>query len=938
MQEGRIVVPNAFPTVEPTKYRLAIVGEAPGKDEEQAGRPFVGMSGRKLDMLLSSVNISKSCCFVGNVMQRRPPTKKNQQLSPLDKWTRSDQGDLEAERMPALTEGLFALRSDLSRFKPHLVLLLGKTALWAAGKSGLDDWRGSLFLSDYQSGGGTPLKCLATYHPAAVLRQYNLNSLIQFDFRRAAKECLHPDLILPIRNLATHLSYEETIQKLDLTWNEKKPISCDIEGGVGSLSCLSIASSPFESYIIPFATLQGDHYWSLDHEVEIWRRVACIMADPQIKKVWQNGLYDRFVLQYSYGIVVKGNADDTMLKHWEQYCEMEKSLGFQASIYTEQPFYKFGRKATDQQEFFKYCCTDSAITYEINSKLTPCLSPAQQSHYNFNLETLNPLLYMELRGIRYDDALAKERLRDMQIHVYREQAALDQEARRLRAIEGLCEDKDLITQIQEALCYKKDPERPKKGNEAIYNELINDLATTVDANGLSLELRGKIAVACDATMNIKSHKKFQHFLYTTCGLPTQWKKDPATKEMRPTTDYEALLKLTKNHSHPVLSRALELSRLRTREQMLSLVSINNRVHCSYNLVGSETGRVTTSKSSIPLGDSRVGMNMQTVPDDWDMSDPDHPLTQGMRDLMVADEDCYLAKCDLKGADGWTVGAYMAMLGDPTMLDDLKFGLKPAQIVAYILKHGATNIQLYAKDRNKLKELVSEIKKDDWEYFVSKQGIWGTCYTMGPRKLAERVFIESDGKVNLSERQAKDFQAAIFIRYSVKLWQSWMQRFLDGQTYPAKLSASNGFTRRFFGRSNEILGEALAHLPQVYTTAATLMALHRLWLDPENRTTDYEECPIKVVRVAFLNAARSGFESLAELANNYKCFLKVEPMHFVHDELVEQWRRALTAWAIDKTKQWFNNPMQIAGQTITIPFDGAYGTAWSMDEHHKIGSI
>jgi len=116
--------------------------------------------------------------------------------------------------------------------------------------------------------------------------------------------------------------------------------------------------------------------------------------------------------------------------------------------------------------------------------------------------------------------------------------------------------------------------------------------------------------------------------------------------------------------------------------------------------------------------------MQTVPDDWDLEDEEHPLTQGMRDLMLADEGCYLAKCDLKGADGWTVGAYMAMLGDPTMLDDLKFGLKPAQVVAYILKHGAGPIR--GKSREELKEMCKEIKKDDWEYFVSKQGIWGTC--------------------------------------------------------------------------------------------------------------------------------------------------------------------------------------------------------------------
>lgn len=368
------------------------------------------------------------------------------------------------------------------------------------------------------------------------------------------------------------------------------------------------------------------------------------------------------------------------------------------------------------------------------------------------------------------------------------------------------------------------------------------------------------------------------------------------------------MNLTKEEVKGALKHALELSRLRTRAQMLAIVPYHGRMHCSLNLVGSETGRVSSSKSALHTVEGRVGANMQTIPDDWDLEDENNPLTQGMRDLMLADEGCYLAKCDLKGADGWTVGSYMAMLGDPTMLDDLRFGIKPAQVVAYILKHGAG--PTLGKNRNEIKELCKEIKKDDWEYFVSKQGIWGTCYTMGPRKLAERVFIESEGKVNLSEKEAKEFQACIQVRYRVTLWHRWMQRQLENQTYPAKLTASNGFTRKFYGRKTEVLGEALAHLPQVYTTYATNRAAYNLWSDPENRIR------------------------LSDTA----CRLRVEPMHQVHDELLVQFRIEDTAWALGKIKQWFNNPIQIANQTLVIPFDGAYGTKWSMDEGAKVGEI
>src|SRR5207247_6056825 len=137
-------------------------------------------------------------------------------------------------------------------------------------------------------------------------------------------------------------------------------------------------------------------------------------------------------------------------------------------------------------------------------------------------------------------------------------------------------------------------------------------------------------------------------------------------------------------------------------------------------------------------------------------------------------------------------------------------------------------------------------------------------------------------VNLSEREAKDFQAAIFIRYKVRLWHVWMQRHLDGQAYPARLAASNGFTRRFFGRPREILGEALAHLPQVFTTYTILKGLHNLWNDSENRHVE-----------------------------DGKCKLRVEPLHTVHDENVVQFRQKDLAWAKIKLKEWFTVPVVIA---------------------------
>jgi hypothetical protein len=329
---------------------------------------------------------------------------------------------------------------------------------------------------------------------------------------------------------------------------------------------------------------------------------------------------------------------------------------------------------------------------------------------------------------------------------------------------------------------------------------------------------------------------------------------------------------------------------------------DGRVRVGYNEVGSETGRVTCYTS--PTGS---GYNMQTLPDENELKPDGHHLKEGMRDLVVADAGCFLGKCDLKGADGWTVGANLAALGDTTMLDDLRFGLKPASVLCFGRRHGVNSI--LGKSRGELLELCKEVKKSDWDYFAYKQCIWGFCYLMGVRKAAQHVFNVSEGTVSVPE---KDMQAAkdmLFRRYNIQLWHKAVERRLSNQPYPPRLTSPSGHTRKFFGRRSEILGEALANEPQEVTTYATNMAVYRCWTDPENRRSKGEFPP-----------------------------LRVEPIHQVHDEFLVQFREEDTEWAKTKIAQWFDNEITIAGVKLKIPYDGAYGTDWSMNEKAKKGTL
>ena len=134
--------------------RLAIVGEAPGKQEVEEGRPFVGNAGKLLDKLLEEAGIDRSKVYVTNVVKVRP-TKVS--------------GGRTTNRPPRageIREGIEVLREELGLVKPRTLILLGSTPAKALINKSftLKPERGKPFDSDL----GLP--ALATYHPAYLLR------------------------------------------------------------------------------------------------------------------------------------------------------------------------------------------------------------------------------------------------------------------------------------------------------------------------------------------------------------------------------------------------------------------------------------------------------------------------------------------------------------------------------------------------------------------------------------------------------------------------------------------------------------------------------------------------------------------------------------------------------------------------------------------------
>jgi DNA polymerase len=134
-----------------TKARLMLIGEAPGRDEDLQGKPFVGRAGQLLDRMLASIGLDEESIYITNTVYWRPPGNRTPTPEEIEACA------------PFLAKQIELLSPDL------LVLLGGAAAKSLLGVSeGIMRLRGKWL--NY-SGAGRDIRTLATLHPAYLLRK-----------------------------------------------------------------------------------------------------------------------------------------------------------------------------------------------------------------------------------------------------------------------------------------------------------------------------------------------------------------------------------------------------------------------------------------------------------------------------------------------------------------------------------------------------------------------------------------------------------------------------------------------------------------------------------------------------------------------------------------------------------------------------------------------
>tara|TARA_B100001778_G_scaffold56956_1_gene43972 strand:- start:9854 stop:10306 length:453 start_codon:yes stop_codon:yes gene_type:complete len=138
-----------------------IIGEAPGREEDKAGKPFIGRAGKLLNSFLTSINLDRESIFITNTVKCRPPENRN----PSEAEIQSCSGFLDRQ---------------IDIIKPKVLVLLGKIAanrLLNQDKPISELRLKKFFIEKYN------IPIIVFYHPAYILRSPSQKTKVWDDLK-----------------------------------------------------------------------------------------------------------------------------------------------------------------------------------------------------------------------------------------------------------------------------------------------------------------------------------------------------------------------------------------------------------------------------------------------------------------------------------------------------------------------------------------------------------------------------------------------------------------------------------------------------------------------------------------------------------------------------------------------------------------------------------
>lgn len=402
-----------------TETDIMLVGEAPGYNEIVKQKLHASKAGITLIESLKAVGINKEDIYITNIVKCRPPKNR----PPTD------------SEIKACSE---YLEDEIRSLQPKVIGVLGNSPLsYFLNKKGVTKLRGLEVWSEKYNCWILPI-----YHPSYVMRfakkakQYNefkhdlgkLTTLI--DKKRIKKKTIYKkiDTIEKVKKLIDGLLKQKEVA-FDLETDR-------LEYYNNTILCCSFSCKEATAFYLPF---EDSRFWNKE-EIEIIRKELKRFFESDVKKIAQNGKFDNKHL-LSKGIKVNNYYFDTMLAHYLLDEEGSHSLSNLSITYTNMGNYKdklrdyirgkikvpykkeievkktlFKRTETitknkkstiwdaPLEDLIEYSCKDSDATFRVYKKLKKLLVEENLDNlfYKIVMPVSRVLEMMEFRGITAD--------------------------------------------------------------------------------------------------------------------------------------------------------------------------------------------------------------------------------------------------------------------------------------------------------------------------------------------------------------------------------------------------------------------------------------------------------------------------------------------------------------------------------------------------------
>ncbi len=377
--------------------KIAFIGMAPAKNEEEQGRPFVGRAGQVFEQCLHAAGIARAEVYITNLSKTRLEGDRESVL-----W--SSKGGLTSYGRECQAQ----LREEFQEVSANVIITLGNAPMDAlCEKRGITKWRGSILESTLLP----RRKVIPTIHPASIsYGDFFARYYIKEDFDRSLFQSKFSEIRLENRNYIIRPSWQDATDYVDSLWRARGIVSWDIETIGGEVSCISFAPNQYEAMSIPNSN------YSPSGEAAVWKSISRLLDSEDTPKLGMNLIFDtQFVLAHNR-IQTRGYIDDIMIAHHILYPDFPKGLDFLVSFNGKgEPYYKDEGKQwklsqiKDWDQFWTYNAKDSTHAFLVWDAIKDKIKESGfWEFYRDTMDYFDPVNFMVLMGILVDpDAIKK---------------------------------------------------------------------------------------------------------------------------------------------------------------------------------------------------------------------------------------------------------------------------------------------------------------------------------------------------------------------------------------------------------------------------------------------------------------------------------------------------------------------------------------------------